>query len=120
MSPTKRRIAAVPCKGNSTAENTGVTAKTTTLTISVEDPKKRKSSKETPLKAVNKLIKRHELPLPPAYRDSSWAGLTAVQRANPLTMVMASLIYPDLVLIAEHFELFREVTLKVLEDGPLG
>ena len=79
------------------AEKMGAPAIVTpTLTASIEGRKRRKDPENTPPGGAAKPTKNEK-------------------RANPLTMVVAESGYPDSVLTAEQFELFREVTWRALE-----
>ena len=56
----------------------------------------------------------------PAIMELPGLGLSAAQRANPLTVIVADAGYPQSVLSPEHFKLFTEATLHALDREPVS
>ena len=81
-------------------------------------PKRRKDSKDTPPQDMRSPKRPKPARLPSTNTELAGVGLSAAQRTNPLTVIVADSGYPESVLSPEQFELFRKATLHALDKEP--
>ena len=120
--PRRKKLGgSVKRKPKRQAENTGTPATPTSAPAAgIEVRKRRKGPKDTPPGGAAKPTKRHththtHKPVrPPVDTEPSGAGLSSAH----LTVVVTASGYPESVLTAEQFELFRENTWRALERVP--
>ena len=82
-------------------------------------PKRRKGSKDTPPEWMRSSKRPKPVRLP-ANLELLGVGLSAAQRINTLTVIVADAGYPESVLSPEQFELFRKATLHAPDREPVS
>ena len=86
--------------------------------VSTMAPKRRKDSKDSPPQGMRSPKRPKPARLPTTNTELAGVGLSAAQRTNPLTAIVADAGYPESVLSPEQYEFFREATLHALDKEP--